>query len=468
MGVLEPLGITHHLRVTSSYRKGIHIYTPFANKQKSWAIALVIRTLLVNAGFKLQPGQLEIFPNPKAYSDDQITSYKAHRLPLQHGSDLLNEDWEPVSYRHEAFVSRWQFAQSQNVIDSEIFQRVLSEAREKRTKIHGSAAKYLSDLNTEIEPGWTGHGQTNKLLECIAKRAYIFHHAVYGGEPLQGRALVDGIVLDAIALPGYTEWCRHQDEIEQRAKEWARWVEKNPKYYPYQGKAIGVSKPVPEGQLSFLQPGYKFEMNWNQHQAKTARERIKTAVAQLLEAGLLPAGKTARLRAIREIAGCSNETLYKHQSIWWADLHPIQDTDETAEITTAENVDVELVTPCSLNELCDLKSVALLAAPTGQASSGLRSSIANEERGESEGGQKLGKFYDLNLDDLDPETWERVVCASLFCLCWEESTRLGWSREVLSQYALNQHGRDLDQMDSIRLDGLLTDLMQMESDEQDE
>ena len=98
LAALEPLGLVEAIAVTSSYRGGIHLYLPFQKVQETWAIAHVVSTLLANAGFKLKPGQLELFPNPKPYSEAP-SLYAAHRLPLQAGSYLLNSDFRADLWR---------------------------------------------------------------------------------------------------------------------------------------------------------------------------------------------------------------------------------------------------------------------------------------------------------------------------------------------------------------------------------
>ncbi|MBW4474827.1 MAG: hypothetical protein KME45_31285 [Stenomitos rutilans HA7619-LM2] len=62
IGALEVLGLVQAVVCTSSYSGGLHLYFPFDTEQKTWAIALAVSTLLENSGFKLAPGQLEVFP----------------------------------------------------------------------------------------------------------------------------------------------------------------------------------------------------------------------------------------------------------------------------------------------------------------------------------------------------------------------------------------------------------------------
>jgi hypothetical protein len=90
---LEKKGLTHPVLIQSSYSGGIHVYFFFPKKLHTFRVASLIHVTLVNAGFKLRPGHLEIFPNPKPYSTNgKFSNYKAHRLPLQpeSGSYLLD------------------------------------------------------------------------------------------------------------------------------------------------------------------------------------------------------------------------------------------------------------------------------------------------------------------------------------------------------------------------------------------
>lgn len=226
MEALEPLNIVSHIACTSSYSNGLHLYLPFEQPQSSWQVSIAITTLLENAGFKLAPGQLEVFPNPKPHRTDQSFSlFNAHRLPFQVGSYLLNRDFQPVWGDRITFVQHWNQVRSRNTVEATTIKQVLKQFKRRCFHLSGKADKYLNDLNAEIEIGWTGTGQTNRLLGRIAMRSYVFHHVIAGGNPLTESALVNEIVRVARSLPGYQEWCQHQHEIEHRAEEWARCVE---------------------------------------------------------------------------------------------------------------------------------------------------------------------------------------------------------------------------------------------------
>ncbi|BAU15969.1 hypothetical protein LEP3755_65360 (plasmid) [Leptolyngbya sp. NIES-3755] len=324
---LEPLGLVDYLACTSSYSGGLHLYLPFEDAQSSWQLSIALSVLLENAGFLIQPGQLELFPNPKPYRNDgSFSLFNAHRLPLQIGSYLLNADFQPVWSDRTIFIQHWNMTRSRNTIDSDAIKRVLKQFRRHRFRISGKADKYLNDLNVEIELGWTGPGQTNRLLGRIAMRSYVFHHVTAGGTPLTGSALVDEIIRVSRSLPGYTDWCRHQHEIEHRAAEWARCVEAS--HYFHYGDAHGKYK----AQIKECDRDRQTEElpNWNQQQSESARSKIRNAIADLLNNASLPSGATERFKKLLEyrIGGGS---LYRHKDLWHPQFLTIE--SETSSIT---------------------------------------------------------------------------------------------------------------------------------------
>lgn len=305
MAALEPLGLMKHVACRSSSSNGIHLYFPFEQAQDSYKLARVVQVLLENAGFIFSPGHLELFPNDRGFVDGIPALYAAHRLPMQAGSYLLNGQYEIIWSDQTTFVQQWRFAQQHNQFDSKTLQQVLKTAKRKRYRISGKANKFLNDLNTEIYQGWTNFGQTNRLLGRIAMYSYIFWHYLNGCEPLEGRRLTNQIVEIARSLPGYTTFCRHQHEIEQRAEEWASCVE-NSRYYPY---GIGKNKPQPAIEPEQTEP------TWHEQKQEEARERIRQAIALLLNTNTLPARPTARFNALVK-HGIGGGTLYKHKDLW--------------------------------------------------------------------------------------------------------------------------------------------------------
>jgi hypothetical protein len=340
---LEPLGLVSCVPLRSSYSDGIHLYFPFAHGQKSWAIARAAESLIQNAGFKLQRGQVELFPNPRQCTGKD---YNGHRLPLQAGSYLLNEDMEPVLSSRGEFVRRWRLAEGRNALtDETVFLTLRQFRRHAPTKLRFSSQKFLNDLNAEIEPGWTSHGQTNYILGKIAQREYIFFHALYGGSPLSGERLAARIFEVAEVLPGYREFCCHQHEIVDRCMEFARCVETSG-YYPYGGDA--ALKPAPDPTAN----------TWNHQQASEARQRIQDAVSDLKEKGTFPDGIRSRLFALKSY-GISSSTLYRNRDIWHVEntlnpapramIHPVcAETEQPENLKPAPRAMIHPTPPISL------------------------------------------------------------------------------------------------------------------------
>lgn len=360
LAALEPLGLVAYVACTSSYSGGLHLYFPFPAAHPTWELAAVLETVLQNAGFTVALGQLELFPNSRLYSSEGPTLYKAHRLPMQTGSYLLNESWEPIYGDRTTFVQHWCLAQQRNALDRQSLALVLKQSKRQQYRLSGKADKFLNDLNAEIEPGWSGYGQTNYLLGRIAMRSYIFGHLLYASQPLEGKALVDDIVAIAKSLPGYRDWCRHQPEIEQRAEEWARCVE-NSRYFhfglpkvstPGSGSAVGT---VPESQAS---------PTWNQQQALQTREKIRQAIADLLDRAALPVGATARFQLLLTY-GIGGGSLYRHRDLW----HPAHLTDLPAsEAPVSETIEVpqmEQLSDCAVGA-SDSSSSTSLFPSTGR------------------------------------------------------------------------------------------------------
>ncbi|MBE7384719.1 MAG: hypothetical protein F6J95_025310 [Leptolyngbya sp. SIO1E4] len=328
LAALEPLGLVSYVACTSSYSQGLHLYFPLQVAQPSWQLAAAVTALLEGQGLKGRPGQLEVFPNSKLYVvEGTPTLFNAHRLPLQAGSYLLNSQFEPVSSCHEAFVRQWQQCQQRNVVETAVIEQVLKRIKRRRHRVSERADKFLNDLNAEIEAGWTAKGQTNYLLGRITMRCYVFHHVIRGGLPLTGDALVDEIVSVATSLPGYREWCSHQQEIHQRAEEWARCIE-NSRYFPY-GKHHGKykAKQAKLGNSSSASNGSSF--SWNQQRSQAAQTKIQAAIAKLLELGQLPETATARFKKLLTY-GLGGSTLYKYKSLWHPKLWKTPQTPPTS------------------------------------------------------------------------------------------------------------------------------------------
>jgi len=298
---LEPLGLVSCVPIRSSYSDGIHLYFPFAHGQKSWAIAQAAESLLQSSGLKLQKGQVELFPNPRRCTG---SDYNGHRLPLQQGSYLLDNQMEPVLSSRAEFVRRWRLAEAKNTLTEETLTLTLRQfSRQAPKKLRYSAQKFLNDLNADIEPGWTSCGQTNYILGRIAQREYVFFHALYGGSPLSGERLAARICEVAEDLPGYKQYCHHQYEMFDRCMEFARSIESSG-YYPYGGNVV----------LKVVRSDPK-ENSWNKQQATEARQRIESALSDMGQKGTLPSGIRNLLYAIKSY-GVSAGSFYKNRDLW--------------------------------------------------------------------------------------------------------------------------------------------------------
>lgn len=320
LGSLEPLGLVTPVICTSSDSGGLHVYFPFSKAQRSWKLASALATLIEAKGFKLKSGQLELFPNTKHYTATGSPSlFNAHRLPLQTpGSYLLNGDCEPIWSDQGTFVEHWQRAIQRNDLSQVKIRQVLAQQKRTRHVISEKADKFLNDLNAEVEPGWTGKGQTNRLLGRITMRCFIFHHIIAGGDPLSGQRLIDEIIATAQSLPGYRTWCRHQHEIGKRVTDWVRCIE-NSHYFPY-GTQQGKYKAPAAIQA-------KPTSNWNQEQAIATQTKIKAEVQRLKRSNQFPAQITQRFQQLTQ-AGISGSSLYRYKELW----HPTFERNKTLHL----------------------------------------------------------------------------------------------------------------------------------------
>ena len=225
------------------------------------------------------------------------------------------------------FVSRWQFAQQRNTVESKILKQILKQAKRKHFGITGKAEKFVNDLNAEIELGWTGQGQTNRLLGRITMRTYIFQHILSGGEPLKGETLISEIVEIAQSLPGYEKWCRHQHEIKHRAEEWARCIE-NSHYFHFGEQSKKPSLTIQDAETT---TAIDQAPSWNQRQSATTRERIRRAIADLLEDDGLPIKPTARFQALLRF-GIGGASLYRHRDLWHPTYFDINSNQDSTDV----------------------------------------------------------------------------------------------------------------------------------------
>ena len=359
---LESLGLVADLVLTSSDSGGLQVYLPIDGEVVSWKLGTAITTVLENAGFKVFPGWLEVFPNRKPYAaDGSKTSFNGHRLPLQHGSYLLNDNLEPTHSSHEAFCRQWDFAAKRNTLSTKVMNRIIKQAKRKNYRVTGKAQKFLNDLNAEIELGWTGQGQTNRLLGRIAMRSFIFGHILYADRPLEGQELVKDIARVAKSLPGFKDFCRHRHELMKKAKEWVRAIAKSHYFHYSSSKSLKV-KDRDSNEEAVDSSGIE-KPTWNEKQAVAARQRVQEGVLDLCRQEAMPELATHRYNLLCGY-GVSARTLYKNSDLW----HP--NRIEAAQLKLMQTVAVSLSSEeeeslCAVGAAASSKGTSLLVAVGG-------------------------------------------------------------------------------------------------------
>ena len=310
--VMEDAGLAEYVNVQSSHSKGIHTYFPLSKSIPTFAASCFLKKTLENAGFKIEDGQLETFPNCKYFSQNKITDYKAHRLPLQpeSGSLVLGDDLEPISNDPRDFIKQMDWvAENKNIVDGqleeaiEVAKQAVYCERVSRKKGKASLEAWLRDLETCIRDGWTASGQTNNLLCKIATYGVVFMR-------LKGQELREYIRRIAENAPGYEENCNHKHEIEKRVKERAEGAEKHYWALGDMPKRIGTYKDI---------FGNVYEAsNKNQEKAEETLNRL-IAVIKHIEGGVkkIPTTLSGYKELIKEVSkelfniGFSNSTLNK-------------------------------------------------------------------------------------------------------------------------------------------------------------
>jgi hypothetical protein len=309
---LETIGIARTFLIQSSSSGGLHLWLPFPEQMPTFGLATAIRQCLEAQGLTVEQGQLEIFPNCKAYArEGEFTEYQGHRLPLQPatGAQLLDDDLNPMVGGLERFFEIWDHCAAGQ--DTDQLRQAIAQAQKnwrKRSARRDSAVveAWRTALEFEISEGWTDHGQTNHLLKQIACYGVVFQR-------LEGEHLIEYVQRTATNSAGYAQWCRHQHEIELRCRVWARAAEG---YYWQLGTEAtrqgNIHQKEGNGAIS---PGNRV----NQARAEDAQARITNALNHLKEAGELALykTKTALENAIIKLAKCSKQTTRKYLHLWY-------------------------------------------------------------------------------------------------------------------------------------------------------
>jgi hypothetical protein len=162
---------------------------------------------------------------------------------------------------------------------------------------------------------------------------------------------------------------------------------------------------------------------FNQRQTEDAQHRIRSTYADLEQAGELPEQITARARAIAQAAKVSQQTLYKHLTLW----HPAHQEDVIAQLASllapeeaSSEATPESSAPFEIKELHPskryMKGEALCADDLGSD----KNSFPPERgvRGEEPAFPQEPVPY-------DPDLHEQIQ---------HQIRSLGWSGEVIHQF----------------------------------
>ncbi len=381
---LENWGICRFITLQSSLSQGLHLYFHLERPVNTYRLACVMNKAAQDAGLEIKNGQLETFPNTKAYNN----LYQGHRLPLQKGSYLLDKDYTPYSARLEDFLEAADWSAAGNDVDllesrlEEAYQWFISERNHKRYQNHNPQDRefieqidyaqreikegFLNQIRNSVEKGYDDFHQTNDLLLTIAKLARMLHG-------LSGDRLVEYIRETVVSCPGYAQYCRHKHEILRRCQEVARWAEK--KWSPYR------SRPKNQTTYKKIKESLSNQTNLNQEKQHNAWSRIIQSVAKIQqERGSLPikVGECIALlrRTTKELFGLSisDATLKKPENLplWHPNYRDNQQQEvtvpkqeqpvveeikdrETEEVTPVEVREVRTEAPDSITEQLESK-----------------------------------------------------------------------------------------------------------------
>lgn len=330
---LYKLGVYEQITLRSSPSKGIHCYFFFDEPVKSFPLACSLRRVIEEAGLEVKPGQIEIFPNTKQYANagEGHSLYNGHRLPLQHGSYILNEeDFEPISDSLDEFIARGSSSAKAN--DTTIInQRAAEDYQWFKDKYRGGMKRkqyndWIKNILRRIAEGWTDFGQTNDLLLTIANYGVL-------KLKLKSEELVQYLLHTATSAPNYAKYCQHQHEIEARCRDVAKAASKYwSEYRSSPQRDVTYAQMVEE----LEQKANERKNNQNEARKINATNKIIATVEAIAEAlGELPKNVKQLIELIQQKArstfgeGISENTLRKEHNlkIW----HPSHRTFTTIQ-----------------------------------------------------------------------------------------------------------------------------------------
>ena len=205
LDAMEALGLCRYLIVRSSSSGGIHIYFPLAEPVSAWGLACAAHAALTAAGVRVAGGVCELFPNKKAFNAE----HNGHRLPLQQGSFLLDDDFRCIGNDKTAFLVQWQNSATRQ--DEVLLTAALSQ--KPRSMPLRVSVRSLPPI------AWTGPGQSNEVMKQLVN---------FGDRYLNLKTIptLGGWIVEvAPQLPGFEQFASKESKNDLTRKNWAyRWA----------------------------------------------------------------------------------------------------------------------------------------------------------------------------------------------------------------------------------------------------
>jgi hypothetical protein len=330
---LEDIGIVDIIPIQSSFSGGYHLIITFTSPLPTFNLACAVEYALRDAGFIPRKGHLEIFPNVKPWGEDCIINYNAIRCPMQplSGAFLLDYDLQPISDSVATFLDHCDRAARRQDLTKLKYACKKARLRHKREQYRKKASANVEEWRANweeiIATGWTGFGQTNTILQILVGYGIVFLD-------LQGENLIQYALKTAISAPGYTQYCRHQHNIEARVRQWVQCTIRNEWYTPYASyparllrtfgktfaEAIAAIRKIVKPKDNVIP--FDRRITQSEQRSQQAQRRIKWAVKAIeWETGLAPGAKARAKQICSECKrqfgkSLSLQTLHKYLHLW--------------------------------------------------------------------------------------------------------------------------------------------------------
>ena len=203
LDTLEDLGLCRYLPIQSSDSGGLHLYFPLPTPVNAWALSRTVHAALSRAGVGIKNGQCELFPNKKALGAE----HNGHRLPLQAGSFILDDDFRCLGNDKARFLQQWQLCAAGQ-----------DEAR--LTQALNTLRTTSVDSLRALPPiAWTAIGESNDIMRQLVN----YGDRVMGLKTIP--ELGDWITEVAPKLPGYDRFASEETKHDLARRDWAyRWA----------------------------------------------------------------------------------------------------------------------------------------------------------------------------------------------------------------------------------------------------